>query len=71
MDIEGSEKEALMGAANIIKAAKPKLAICAYHKTEDIYELPQTILNIRDDYKLALRAPINIWSPQEVILYGF
>jgi FkbM family methyltransferase len=71
MDIEGSENEALKGAANIIKLAKPKLAICAYHKTEDIYELPQTILGIRDDYKLALRAPVNIASPQEVILYGF
>jgi len=70
MDIEGSEKEALKGAANTIKLAKPKLAICAYHKTEDIYELPQTILGIRDDYKFALRAS-NIYSPIEVILYGF
>ncbi len=55
MDVEGSEKEALLGAENIIRRIKPKLAICAYHKPEDIYELPQTILNIRNDYKLALR----------------
>ncbi len=55
MDIEGAEKEALLGAENVIRRTKPKLAICAYHKPEDIYELPQTILSIRDDYKLALR----------------
>jgi FkbM family methyltransferase len=55
LDIEGAEKEALLGAANTIKWQKPKLAICAYHKQEDIYELPQTILSIRNDYRLMLR----------------
>jgi FkbM family methyltransferase len=55
MDIEGAEKEALLGAAGIIKRKKPKLSICAYHKIEDIFELPQTILGIRDDYRFALR----------------
>ena len=55
MDIEGAEREALLGSSEIIKRRKPKLAICAYHKPEDIYELPQTILSIRDDYRFALR----------------
>ena len=55
MDIEGAEKEALIGAAEIIKRRKPKLAICAYHKAEDIYELPRAILGIRSDYRFALR----------------
>jgi len=55
MDIEGSEKEALLGAAEIIRQVKPKMAICAYHKLEDIYELPQTITNIRGDYRFCLR----------------
>jgi FkbM family methyltransferase len=55
MDIEGSEKEALLGSANIIKTTRPKLAICAYHKPEDLYELPRTILGIRNDYRFALR----------------
>jgi FkbM family methyltransferase len=76
MDIEGSEKEALIGAANIIKRGKPKLAICAYHKIEDIYELPQTILGIRDDYRFALRTHANGpnykagYAPCEAILYA-
>lgn len=55
LDIEGSEKEALLGAVKIIQQTKPKLAVCAYHKIEDIYELPKTILSIRNDYHFALR----------------
>jgi FkbM family methyltransferase len=43
MDIEGSEKAALIGAEGVIRAAHPKLAICVYHKPEDIYELPKII----------------------------
>ena len=55
MDIEGSEKEALIGAKNVIERNKPKLAICAYHKPEDIYELPQTIQRIQEGYRFVLR----------------
>lgn len=54
MDIEGSEREALIGAAEVIKTKKPRLMISAYHKPEDIYELPQTILKLRGDYRLSL-----------------
>lgn len=53
MDIEGEKKEALLGAEQIIRTQKPQLIICAYHKPEDIYELLQTILKIRDDYKIS------------------
>ncbi|MDR2357949.1 MAG: FkbM family methyltransferase [Oscillospiraceae bacterium] len=55
MDIEGAEREALLGSKEIIRKVKPKLAICAYHKPEDIYELPRTIREIRDDYRFCLR----------------
>jgi hypothetical protein len=55
MDIEGAELGALLGAVEIIRQNKPRLAICAYHKLEDIYELPRAILAIRKDYRFALR----------------
>jgi FkbM family methyltransferase len=68
LDVEGAEKEALLGAAAIISRAKPKLAICAYHKPEDIYELPQTIMGIHGDYKFALRHHHE--GPWNTILYA-
>ena len=55
MDIEGAEYEALLGAGHIICEQKPRLAICAYHKTEDIYVLPDLIKSYREDYKYYLR----------------
>ena len=55
MDVEGAEKEALIGAANIIRKARPKFALCVYHKTEDVYELPQLIMEYGGDYSFTLR----------------
>jgi FkbM family methyltransferase len=55
MDIEGAEKEALLGAVDIIRHTKAKLAICVYHKPEDIYEIPKVIHSIREDYEFCLR----------------
>ena len=69
MDIEGSEKEALIGARNTILKTKPQLAICAYHKVEDVYELPQTILNIRNDYKFVLRQ--HMYGCFDTVLYAY
>lgn len=68
MDIEGSEKEALLGAADIIRRNKPKLAICAYHKAEDIYEIPKTIMSIRNDYKFVLRQ--HEYDGYDTVLYA-
>lgn len=55
LDIEGAEREALLGAKNVITSSKPKLAICAYHKPEDIYELTKLLAEYDVDYRFALR----------------
>ena len=55
MDIEGSELKALDGARNIIKECKPKLAICAYHLEEDLWEVPLKIKEILPEYKIYMR----------------
>lgn len=55
MDIEGAEKESLFGAKKIIQKYKPKLAICVYHKWEDIYEIPKIIKSFVPEYKIYLR----------------
>ena len=69
MDIEGAELEALKGAEQIIRNFKPKLAICAYHKPEDLYTLPELIKSFRDDYVFYLRHYTD--TLYETVLYAF
>ena len=52
MDIEGSEREALRGAAETIRRFKPKLAISAYHRPDDLLVLPALIREIEPSYAL-------------------
>ena len=40
MDIEGSESQALEGAKQTILRDRPKLYLCAYHRNEDMFQLP-------------------------------
>ena len=55
MDVEGEEVAAIKGAEKTIKNQKPKMLISAYHRTEDLFAIPEKVLAIRDDYKLYLR----------------
>jgi len=55
MDIEGSELEALWGARKLLRDHKPVLAICAYHKSEDLWKIPLLIHALQPEYKLFLR----------------
>lgn len=55
MDIEGSEIQALKGAARIIKDNKPKLAICLYHRLEDFWVIPEYIKKLVPEYQIYVR----------------
>lgn len=67
MDIEGSEIDTLKGASRQISENKPKLAVCAYHKPNDLWKITQEVLNIRNDYKVYLRLYMSSFC--EAVLY--
>ena len=69
MDIEGAELEALKGARETIKKWHPTLAISAYHKPQDVLELPEYIKSIEPGYKMYLR-PYHE-DHTELVLYAF
>lgn len=68
MDVEGSELESLKGAKGTIQKYKPKLAICIYHKEEDMTEIPLYIKELVPEYKLFIRHHSNMAG--ETVLYA-
>lgn len=55
MDIEGAELDSLIGATQIIKTLKPKLAICIYHMPFDFLEIPKFLKSLVPEYKFKVR----------------
>lgn len=55
MDIEGFEQQALEGARKHIIQDLPVLAVCVYHKFEDLWKIQQIIFNYSKVYKFYLR----------------
>lgn len=54
-DVEGAEKEALIGSAQSILAHHPKLLVSIYHRSEDLFALPLQIHAMDPTYRLYLR----------------
>ncbi len=71
MDIEGAEKDAILGSKNHIINEKPKMLVSAYHLPADIFEIPMMIDKIRQDYKFYLRynGHKSLW-PCDFVLYA-
>ena len=55
MDVEGAEASALNGAKRTIIEKKPDLAICVYHKVEDLWCIPTMLHDWVPEYKFYLR----------------
>lgn len=67
LDVEGAELEALKGARETIYRFHPRLAICVYHREEDILNLAEYILSIRMDYRFYIRHYSTCFA--ETVLY--
>jgi FkbM family methyltransferase len=68
LNVEGAEAQALRGAARTIAARCPKLAIAAYHKPPDLWELPQLLRGMQPAYRLYFRQ--HTAGLQETVLYA-
>ncbi len=55
VDIEGGEKDFIIGSKETIKKFKPQLAICVYHRSDDFFSIVDLILNINSKYKIYFR----------------
>jgi 23S rRNA U2552 (ribose-2'-O)-methylase RlmE/FtsJ len=49
-DIEGAEIKVLLGAKNILKIYKPKIAFCTYHSDKDAEEIEKEIKDSNPNY---------------------
>ncbi len=54
-DVEGCEREALIGSTETIAKYRPRLLVSVYHRSEDIFAIPLQIKSMKPDYKLFLR----------------
>lgn len=68
MDIGGSEMQALEGAVRLIKEQKPCLAICVYHKNNDLIDITKKVHSILPEYRLYLRH--HSFGGAETVLYA-
>ena len=68
MDVEGYEICALLGAMNLIKTHKPKLALSIYHKFDDLWNIPALIKMWVPEYKISIRQ--YAFDRTETVLYA-
>jgi FkbM family methyltransferase len=67
LDIEGAELAALRGALHTILKHRPALAICVYHRPEDLWEIPLWAATHLPNYSFALRQ--HCYSGFDLVLY--
>ena len=54
-DVEGAEREAILGSKATILEHHPRLLVSIYHRSEDLFALPLLIHERFPDYRLTLR----------------
>ena len=54
-DVEGAEREALLGSRAVIERDAPALLVSVYHRSADIFALPQLVHELNPAYRLYLR----------------
>lgn len=68
MDIEGAELPTLRGAAELLRASRPILAISIYHTLDDVVDIPLWLNDLLTDYRFFVRHHSHYIG--ETVLYG-
>ncbi len=68
MDIEGAEHDALLGARGLIHRHRPGLAICVYHRAQDLWQIPLLLQSWNLGYRFYLR--VHCHNAFELVLYA-
>ena len=54
-DVEGAEREALLGSLETIKKSRPALLVSIYHRSRDIFSLQELVGEISSGYRFYVR----------------
>ncbi len=68
LDIGGAEPDALDGARSLILRARPRLAVCAYHRCEHLWSIAAQIAALDAGYALHVRPHAH--AGLDAIVYG-
>lgn len=67
-DIEGTEQAALIGAQSLIQRERPVIAVCVYHRPEDMWKIPLYLHSLRVGYRFFLRT--HSYDGLDLVLYA-
>lgn len=68
VDVEGHELHVRKGAAETIKTFKPSWALSAYHRGDDLVQLPKVLSELNSSYTFYLRHCSPSWH--DTVLYA-
>jgi FkbM family methyltransferase len=68
MDIEGAERNALVGGEQSIRKWRPRIAVCVYHRREDLFDLILLLKSFVPQYRFYLRHYTD--NQTETVLYA-
>jgi FkbM family methyltransferase len=68
LDVEGDELEALKGARETLERAQPVVAVCVYHRPEDLWMIPLFLHEALPAHRMYLRA--HAWDGFELVAYA-
>lgn len=72
LDVEGAERQALEGARHTIETYRPRISLSAYHRSEDLYELPLLLHGMCPDVRIGmLHHPyVPAWETNFYVTFG-